>query len=122
MTENSPQTDAGTSPQIAAADSPQTTAAALAGRGVALRAVVPVLVRDVVLPYAVYYFLHREGVANVPALAASAARPAPGNDLRPAPGMIWRPAPACAWAASAAWTAKPDMSPFRVAQRRTVAV
>ena len=33
----------------------------------------PVLVRDVVLPYALYYFLHREGVANVPALAAGGA-------------------------------------------------
>jgi len=38
-----------------------------------IRSVAPVLIRDVLLPYAVYYFLHHRGVSNVSALAAGGA-------------------------------------------------
>lgn len=44
-----------------------------AGRGAVVRSVAPVLIRDVLLPYGVYYFVHRAGVSNVSALAAGGA-------------------------------------------------
>lgn len=37
------------------------------------RSVGPVLIRDVIAPYAVYYFLHKQGLSNVSALAAGGA-------------------------------------------------
>jgi hypothetical protein len=73
VTENTQPPAVRTGQPPAAETSQPPAAVTLAGRGVALRAVVPVLVRDVVLPYALYYFLHRRGMANVPALAAGGA-------------------------------------------------
>ncbi|GAA5182505.1 hypothetical protein GCM10023322_19650 [Rugosimonospora acidiphila] len=43
------------------------------GLGGALKSVGPVLIRDVILPYAVYYVVHHQGVSNVSALAAGGA-------------------------------------------------
>lgn len=48
-------------------------AAGTAATRTMMRSVAPVLIRDVVLPYAVYYFVHKLGVSNVSSLAAGGA-------------------------------------------------
>ncbi len=54
-------------------DSNQPPAAFQAPKGASLKAVAPVVIRDILLPYGVYYILHKRGMANVPALAAGGA-------------------------------------------------
>jgi hypothetical protein len=54
------------------ASTPSTSTPSTAG-GSVFKSVGPVLIRDVLLPYGVYYVAHRQGVSNVSALAAGGA-------------------------------------------------
>jgi hypothetical protein len=74
MTEDNASTAASTPAGApAAGDTLPSGAGLTAGRAGSLRAVAPVLIRDILLPYGVYYVLHKRGVGNVPALAAGGA-------------------------------------------------